>query len=206
VKVLLVFDKTIAIPGAQVIGAIADKVLNDGTFSGYVDSLIGHEQARKSAQAQHDLTQQTLNGKLSQEQAKESADRITTGRPILTEVVQPLQNRAYDEKTDIAITVHGANRSYLTNNLGVSRRIKIFFNNKEFSYSPAQWHIIDDGICFQIDTRVHGGSLFRNGLNAIQVLAVDGAGSQHQTVCLFYLKSASAAGKVKTSAGAVQGR
>jgi hypothetical protein len=139
----------VSIPAGAIVGAIADLVLGDPIFSQTVQYSAGDAVKLQSVRAQQQTVQQSLDGKLSQQDAQTAAGQLVPAAPPSVSVLTPQQREIMPGGGRIEVELGGANRTFVEPTLGVPRRVAVRLNGQEVPYLPEDWADVAEGIAYR---------------------------------------------------------
>jgi hypothetical protein len=130
----------ITLPGAHLLARISSSVL------AALEDLLGISGGVVDIANHLSITQRQLSAKQAvqaihsnQPDAAAALNRLKTGRAPTITIATPGPSGVYDDEVELAVTIAGINDSFLSATLGVPRRVRLYFNGKEYDYSPQDW-------------------------------------------------------------------
>lgn len=130
---------TVSIPAGNILWAIVNAVLGDGTFDATVNGCATDATTMRQVEAQRMATEKVLNEELSEAEAQNIVGTLTTGQAVRATIHTPKDRTGHGEAAALKVEVAGANRSFVDPPLGVPRRIAVRLNGREFDYTPDRW-------------------------------------------------------------------
>ncbi|MGI0027022.1 MAG: hypothetical protein ACREAD_04195 [Nitrosopumilaceae archaeon] len=140
---------TFTIPSGQILGEIINYVFQIPEFDGFVEYLIQNGQDTNSSQSTQDTTQKTLDNDMSQQQAMDAIGDLTTDKDLQIEIKYPKEGEVYKDIAPLTINLTGATSSFVSDVLGVPKRVKIIVNGVEYPYASENWVNSNDVLVFE---------------------------------------------------------
>jgi hypothetical protein len=129
----------ITIPAGTILGTVLNVLMSDALLHNIVGSSVNTQSQILAKTSQLSTTEVNLRDLRTRAEADQAVDTLTTGQSLTVRLDTPIEAKTYVFKADLRIVLTGANRTFLTNVLGVPARVKVLVNGQEYPYGLEDW-------------------------------------------------------------------